>query len=104
MDYPPDTQLKSMALSLREHIHLANELELNFTARLLAMAVMEITRSRNCTRCASASRKSRLATAGRRSPRCSACAASSGDRGRGEAGCSAGRPFSVVCRSTEYFD
>jgi hypothetical protein len=43
MDYPPDTQLKSMALSLREHIHLANELELNFTAQLLAMAVMEIT-------------------------------------------------------------
>ena len=43
MDYPTDAQLKSMALSLQEHISLANELELNFTAQLLAMAVMEIT-------------------------------------------------------------
>jgi len=32
-----------MALSLQEHIARANELELNFTAQLLAMAVMEIT-------------------------------------------------------------
>jgi hypothetical protein len=43
MDYPADTQLKSMAQSLQEQIHLANELDLNFTAQLLAMAVMEIT-------------------------------------------------------------
>jgi hypothetical protein len=43
MDYPTDIQLKSMARSLREHINLANDLHLNFTAQLLAMAVMEIT-------------------------------------------------------------
>jgi hypothetical protein len=43
MDYPADTQMKSMARSLQEQIHLANELELNFTAQLLTMAVMEIT-------------------------------------------------------------
>jgi hypothetical protein len=36
-------QLKSMARSLQEHIALANELNLNFTAQLLAMALMEIT-------------------------------------------------------------
>jgi hypothetical protein len=43
MEYPADTQLKSMARSLQEHIALANELNLRFTAQLLAMAVMEIT-------------------------------------------------------------
>ena len=43
MEYPADTQLKSMARSLQEHINLANELHLSFTAQLLAMAVMEIT-------------------------------------------------------------
>ena len=43
MEYPIDTQLKSMARSLQEHINLANELHLSFTAQLLAMAVMEIT-------------------------------------------------------------
>jgi hypothetical protein len=43
MAYATDTQLKSMASSLREHINLANELHLSFTAQLLAMAVMEIT-------------------------------------------------------------
>jgi hypothetical protein len=43
MEYPVDTQLKSMARSLQEHITLANELNLRFTAQLLAMAVMEIT-------------------------------------------------------------
>jgi hypothetical protein len=43
MGDPADTQLKSMARSLREQIGLANELKLNFTAQLLAMAVLEIT-------------------------------------------------------------
>ena len=43
MESPADTQLKSMARSLQEHINLANDLNLNFTAQLLAMAVMEIT-------------------------------------------------------------
>ena len=43
METPTDTQLKSMARSLQEHIKLANDLNLNFTAQLLAMAVMEIT-------------------------------------------------------------
>ena len=43
MEYPIDTQLKSIARSLQEHINLANELHLSFTAQLLAMAVMEIT-------------------------------------------------------------
>lgn len=43
MEYAADTQLKLMARSLREHIGLANELNLRFTAQLLAMAVMEIT-------------------------------------------------------------
>ncbi len=43
MESPTDTQLKSMARSLQEQIRLANELDLNFTAQLLAMAVMEIT-------------------------------------------------------------
>jgi hypothetical protein len=43
MECPADTQLKSMARSLREHINLANELHLSFTAQLLALAVMEIT-------------------------------------------------------------
>ena len=43
MEYPADAQLKSMARSLQEHINLANELHSNFTAQLLAMAVMEIT-------------------------------------------------------------
>ena len=43
MAYASDTQLKLMARSLQEHISLANELNLRFTAQLLAMAVMEIT-------------------------------------------------------------
>lgn len=43
MEFASDTQLKSMARSLQEHIVLANELNLTFTAQLLAMAVMEIT-------------------------------------------------------------
>jgi hypothetical protein len=43
MGYAADTQLKLMARSLQEHIGLANELNLRFTAQLLAMAVMEIT-------------------------------------------------------------
>jgi hypothetical protein len=43
MTYATDTQLKLMARSLQEHITLANELNLRFTAQLLAMAVMEIT-------------------------------------------------------------
>ncbi len=43
MEYPADTRLKSMAHSLQEHITLANQLNLQFTAQLLAMAVMEIT-------------------------------------------------------------
>ena len=42
MDYPAEVQLKSMARSLHQHIDLANELRLDFTAQLLAMAVMEI--------------------------------------------------------------
>ena len=37
-----DAQLKSMAGSLQQHISVANELNLSFTAQLLAMAVMEI--------------------------------------------------------------
>jgi len=43
MEYPADLQLKSMARSLQQQISLANDLQLNFTAQLLAMAVMEIT-------------------------------------------------------------
>jgi hypothetical protein len=43
MEYPAETQLKSMARSLQEQINLANQLKLSFTAQLLAMAVMEIT-------------------------------------------------------------
>jgi hypothetical protein len=43
MEYPTDLQLKSMARSLQQQLSLANDLELNFTAQLLAMAVMEIT-------------------------------------------------------------
>ena len=43
MEYPANIRLNSMARSLQEHISLANELHLNFTAQLLAMAVMEIT-------------------------------------------------------------
>jgi hypothetical protein len=43
MDGPTDTQLKSMARSLQEHINQANELNLGFTAQLLSMALMEIT-------------------------------------------------------------
>jgi hypothetical protein len=43
MEFASDNQLKSMARSLQEHIVLANELNLTFTAQLLAMAVMEIT-------------------------------------------------------------
>ena len=43
MAYASDTELKLMARSLQEHISLANELNLRFTAQLLAMAVMEIT-------------------------------------------------------------
>jgi hypothetical protein len=43
VEHPAEVQLKSMARSLQQHISLANELQLNFTAQLLAMAVMEIT-------------------------------------------------------------
>jgi L-serine deaminase len=43
MGYPTDTRLKSMARSLQQQIGMANELQLGFTAQLLAMAVMEIT-------------------------------------------------------------
>jgi hypothetical protein len=43
MGQPTDTQLKSLARSLQEQIGRANELQLGFTAQLLAMAVMEIT-------------------------------------------------------------
>jgi hypothetical protein len=43
MEYPADPQLKLMARSLQEYIALANQLNLRFTAQLLAMAVMEIT-------------------------------------------------------------
>jgi hypothetical protein len=43
MKYTTDTQLKLMARSLQKHIGHANELNLQFTAQLLAMAVMEIT-------------------------------------------------------------
>jgi hypothetical protein len=43
MVYATDSQLKLMARSLQEHINLANQLNLRFTAQLLAMAVMEIT-------------------------------------------------------------
>jgi hypothetical protein len=42
MAYSTDTQLKVMARSLQKHIGLATELNLPFTAQLLAMAVMEI--------------------------------------------------------------
>jgi hypothetical protein len=43
VEYRADRQLKSMMRSLQQHIDLANELQLDFTAQLLAMAVMEIT-------------------------------------------------------------
>jgi hypothetical protein len=43
MGYQTDTQLQAMARSLREQIGTANELNLSFTAQLLAMALMEIT-------------------------------------------------------------
>jgi hypothetical protein len=43
VEYRADLQLKSMVRSLQQHIDLANELQLDFTAQLLAMAVMEIT-------------------------------------------------------------
>jgi hypothetical protein len=43
MEYPAATQLKAMARSLQEHINVANDLHLSFTAQLLAMAVLEIT-------------------------------------------------------------
>jgi DNA-binding Xre family transcriptional regulator len=43
MAYTTDTRLKLMARSLQKHIGLANELNLQFTAQLLAMSVMEIT-------------------------------------------------------------
>jgi hypothetical protein len=43
VDYSAEVQLKSMARSLQQHIDLASELQLDFTAQLLAMAVMEIT-------------------------------------------------------------
>jgi hypothetical protein len=43
MKFATYLQLKSMTRSLQEHINLANELNLQFTAQLLAMAVMEIT-------------------------------------------------------------
>lgn len=43
MAYTTDIELKLMARSLQEHITLANELNLSFTAQLLSMAVMEIT-------------------------------------------------------------
>lgn len=43
MSNPADSQLKSMARLLREQIGVATELNLNFTAQLLAVAVLEIT-------------------------------------------------------------
>jgi hypothetical protein len=43
MKYTTDAQLRAMARSLQKHIGQANELDLKFTAQLLAMAVMEIT-------------------------------------------------------------
>jgi hypothetical protein len=43
MSNPSDSRLKSMARLLREQMGVANELNLNFTAQLLAMAVLEIT-------------------------------------------------------------
>jgi hypothetical protein len=43
MEHPTHSQLKSMARSLQEHIGVASALDLNFTAQLLAIAVMEIT-------------------------------------------------------------
>jgi hypothetical protein len=43
MGCPNDTQLKSMARSLQQQIDVANELQMDFAAQLLAMAVMEIT-------------------------------------------------------------
>jgi hypothetical protein len=43
MEHPTDIRMKSMARSLRQHIGVANELDLDFAAQLLAMAVMEIT-------------------------------------------------------------
>jgi ABC-type Na+ transport system ATPase subunit NatA len=43
MSNPTDSQLKSMARLLRDQIGVANELNLGFTAQLLAMAVLEIT-------------------------------------------------------------
>jgi hypothetical protein len=43
MDGSEDTRLKSMARALREHIDVANDLQLNFTAQLLDMAMIEIT-------------------------------------------------------------
>ncbi len=43
MERLTDVRLNSMACSLQQYISLANELDLDLTARLLAMAVMEIT-------------------------------------------------------------
>jgi hypothetical protein len=43
MDNAPDIRLKQLVRSLQEHIGLANQLNLDFTAQLLAMAVMEVT-------------------------------------------------------------
>jgi hypothetical protein len=43
MKHATNTRLTAMARSLQEHIGLAKELELPFTAQLLGMAVMEIT-------------------------------------------------------------
>jgi hypothetical protein len=42
MDDISDRSLKLMTRSLQEHIHLANALNMGFTAQLLSMAVMEI--------------------------------------------------------------
>jgi hypothetical protein len=43
MKFATYLQLKAMTRSLQQHIDLANELNLQFAAQLLSMAVMEIT-------------------------------------------------------------
>jgi hypothetical protein len=43
MEGPADTRLQSMARALQQHIEIANDLQLNVTAQLLAMAMMEVT-------------------------------------------------------------
>jgi hypothetical protein len=43
MGCPTQTQLKSMARSLQQQIDVANELQMDFAAQLLAMTVMEVT-------------------------------------------------------------